>query len=159
MNIFLDQKYKYLVFAPVNHVRSQLQSIVKAPLYDIDTGLSGKVLDNNTFQLYSKLAMGVNVFGVIQNIAIIKGNLEPKNEQTNIHIDVKPNDLVLVAFYAITLIFLFKLVSLFTSRTEYDLVIVVGLLFLLLFIRSLIYFSMEQLKNRFERIMLVHPEE
>jgi hypothetical protein len=69
MNLLLDQKYKYVVFESVDHVRSQLKSIVKSPWYDIDINLAGKVLDNNTFQLYSKLSMGVKVFGVIQNIA------------------------------------------------------------------------------------------
>ena len=159
MNLLFDQKYQYTVFEPVNYVQSKLKSIVKTPWYDIDINLAGKVLDNNTFQLYSKLSMGVKVFGVIQSVAIIKGSLEPKNEQTNIHVDIKPNYLVLGAFYVIALIFLFMLFGLFTSITEYSWVVVAGLLFLLVFIRSLIYFSIGQLKNRFERIMLLHPEE
>lgn len=159
MNLLFDQKYQYTVFEPVDNVRRKLKSIVKTPWYDIDINLAGKVLDNNTFQLYSKLSMGVKVFGVIQSVAIIKGSLEPKNEQTNIHLDIKPNDRVLGAFYVIALIFLFMLFGLFTSITEYRWVVVAGLLFLLVFIRSLIYFSIGQLKNRFERIMLLHPEE
>lgn len=158
MNFLLEQKYRYIVFESLNNVRWQLKTITKTPWYDIAVNLAGKVSDDNTFELYSKLSLGINVFNVPQNIAIMTGRLKTELEdQTDIHVVVRPNYAVLFVFYFIIVIFLFKLFTAFHSNEEW---ILTGLLFLfLIFLRSLIYFSMGQLKDRFERIMLVKPEE
>jgi hypothetical protein len=154
-----EQRYKYIVFEPVDSVRSQLKSIVKSPWYDIAINLSGKVFEDNTFKLYSKMGMGIKVFGMVQEVAMISGRLEPNLQQTNIQIEVKPTQLVLLAFYVILFIFLIKLLGLFIWNTQQDWAIVIASFLVLIFIRSLIHFSMGQLKNRFERTMLLHPEE
>lgn len=159
MNLLLNEKYKYIVFESVDTVRSQLESIVKTPWYDIDINLAGKVCADNSFKLYSKLSLGVKVFGAVRNLAIIKGRLESKDAQTHIYTEVKPPDSVLFAFYFIVAVFLFRIVSVSISNTSSGWPMVMGLFFLLVFLRSLIYFSMGRLKNRFERIMLLHPEE
>jgi hypothetical protein len=159
MSVLLEEKYKYIVFQPVDDIRSQLKSIVEIPWYDISVNLDGKVLEDNSFKLYSKQSIGINVFGVIQNISVIKGKLEGQGEQTTIHIEVKPNDLVLLVLYLIVFIFLFKLFGLFFSSSAEDWIMIGALFFSFGFIRSLIYFSMGRLKNRFERVMLIHPEE
>ena len=103
--------------------------------------------------------MGVKVFGIVQSVSVITGRLEPEGEQTHINVEVRPNYAVLFAFYLMLLFFLFELVGLYTSSTETDRILAVVLFIMLIFIRSLIYFSMGSLKSRFERTMLVHPED
>ena len=159
MNLSFGQEYKYIVFEPVDMVRSQLKSITRTPWYDVAINLSGKVFDDNRFKLYSKMSMGIQVFGLIQDIVVITGQLESEHGKTNIHVKIGPSDLVLAAFYVISFIFLFEAISLFMSSHLDRWIMVVGLFFLLVFMRSLIYFSAGRLKNRFERIMLLHPEE
>src|SRR5688500_13734308 len=110
MNPLLDQKYEYVVLEHVDQVRSQLKAITKTPWYDIAVNLAGKMNEDNTFKLYSKLSFGIEVFNMQQNTAIITGKLEPQGEQTIIHAEVRPNYFVLFALYLILAIFIFKLV-------------------------------------------------
>ncbi|MGZ3953282.1 MAG: hypothetical protein ACXVLT_01650 [Flavisolibacter sp.] len=159
MSPLLEHKYRYIVFEPVDSVRSQLKSVLKTPWYDISINLAGKVSNDNTFKLYPKLSLGFGVFGVVQSVSVITGKFETEGEQTNIIVEVRPNYAVLFAFYFILLIFLLKLVSLFKSNTESEWILVTALFVILVFIRSLIHFSMGRLKNRFERTMSVHPED
>jgi hypothetical protein len=159
MSPLFEQKYRYIVFESVDSVRSQLKSILKAPWFDIAVNLAGRVSNDNTFKLYPKFSMGVEVFGVVQSVSVITGTIEADGSQTHINVEVRPNYAVLCAFYLILLIFVLKLVGLFTSSTENDWILVVGLFIMLIFIRSLIHFSMGRLKNRFERTMSVHPED
>jgi hypothetical protein len=159
MSPLFEQKYRYIVFEPVDNVRSQLKSILKTPWYDIAVNLAGKVSNDNTFKLYPKFSMGVEVFGVIQRVSVLTGRIEANGEQTNVIVEVRPNHAVLVAFYLILVIFLFKLVGLFASSSENEWILVVALFIMLIFIRSLIHFSMGRLKNRFERTMSVQPED
>jgi hypothetical protein len=159
MSPLFEQKYRYIVFEPVDSVRSQLKSILKTPWYDIAVNLAGKVSNDNTFKLYPKLSMGVEIFGVIQSIAVLTGKLEPTDGQTHILVEVRPNYAFLLVFYVILLILILKLGGMFISRTVDDWIMSVALFFILIFIRSLIHFSMGRLKNRFERTMSVHPED
>ena len=159
MSPLFEQKYRYIVFEPVDSVQSQLNSILKTPWYDIAVNLAGRVSKDNTFKLYPKLSLGVEVFGVIQSVSVITGRIETEGEQTHINVQVRPNYAVLLAFYLILLIFIFKVIGLFTSSTESDWILVAALFMILIFIRSLIHFSMGRLKNRFERTMSVHPED
>lgn len=159
MNPLFEQKYRYIVFESVDSVRSQLKSILKTPWYDIAVNLAGNLSDDNTFKLYPKLTVGVEFFGVVRSVAIISGRLEPNGGQTNITIEVRPNYAVLLAFYLTLFIFLVKIFGLFNSSTESDWILVAALFFILIFIRSLIHFSIGQLKNRFERTMSMHPED
>jgi hypothetical protein len=159
MNFLLEQKFKYVVLEPLKNTRDQLKSIINTPWYDIAINLSGKVSDEGNFKLYSKFSLGFKVFNVPQNIAIITGKLvEEFPEQTIMNVVVSPNYVVLFVFYFVFIIFFFKLVTSFHSNEEHW--ILTGFLFLfLIFLRSLIYVSMEQLRNRFEKVMLVAPEE
>jgi hypothetical protein len=159
MSPLFEQKYRYIVLEPIDTVRSQLRTILKTPWYDIAINLAGKVSDNTTCKLYPKLFLGFEVFGVVQSVAIITGSLEPHGEQTNINIEVRANYAVLLVFYLLLFIVLLKLVGLFISNTESEWILVAALLFILIFIRSLIHFSIGTLKNRFERTMSVHPED
>jgi hypothetical protein len=159
MNPLLEQKYRYVVFQSLDHVRAQLKSITKTPWYDIAVNLAGKVSEDNTFKLYSKISFGIEVFNMQQNTAIITGKLEPQDgEQTIIHVEVRPNYFVLFALYFIAIIFVFKLVDLFVSGGK-DWLGKALLLILFIFLRSLIHFSIGRLKNRFEKVMSVKPEE
>lgn len=159
MNFLFQQQYRYIVFDPIDHVRSQIESIVRAPWYDIAVNIAGRVSNDNTFKLYPKLSIGFKVFGVSQSLSVITGRLESADAHTNIHIEVRPNYAVLISFYLMLFIFLFKLIGLFTSEADSEWMLVVGFFLLLVLLRSLIHFSMGRLKNRFERTMLVHPEE
>lgn len=159
MSILFEQKYRYIVFEPADSVRSQLKSILKTPWYDIAVNLAGKISNDNTFKLYPKLSVGVQVFGVVPIVSVITGRIVAEGEQTHINVEVRPNHAVLLAFYLILLIFLFKLANLFTSNAESDWILVAALFLTIIFIRSYIHFSMGRLKNRFERTMSVHPED
>ena len=159
MSPFLEKKYNYTVFETIDNVRNQLKSIVKTPWYDIAINFRGRVFDNNTFKLYSKMAIGFSYFGMAKNTAMITGKLESNHEQTNIQIEIKPTIFALLAFYVMLFILIFKLFDLFIHRTQEDWIIIVGLFFLLIILRSVIYFSIGTLKNRFERVMGVHAEE
>jgi len=119
MNLLLDQSDQYVVLEHVDHVRSQLKAITKTPWYDITVNLAGKVNEDNTFKLYSKLSFGIDVFNMPQNTAIITGKLEPKDgEQTIIHAEVRLNYFVLFALYFILTIFAFKLVDFMISGRQ-----------------------------------------
>ena len=158
MNLFLEQRYQYIVLKHVDQVRSHLKAITKTPWYDIEVNLAGKVNEDNTFILYSKLSFGIEVFNTPQNTAIITGKLEPqKNEQTIIHAEVRPNYLVLFVLYFIFIILVFKLVDFIVSgRQDGTATILLFVLFIIL--RSLIHFSIGRVKNRFERIMSIKSE-
>jgi hypothetical protein len=159
MNPLLEQRYQYIVLAHIDQVRSQLKAITKTPWYDIAVNLAGKVNEDNTFELYSKLSWGIDVFNIQQNTAIITGKLEPQHgEQTIIHAEVRPNYFVLFVLYLILIIFVFKLVDFIISgRQDWIFTILFFILFIIL--RSLIHFSIGGLKNRFERLMSVKPEQ
>ena len=158
MSPLFEQRYRYIVFEPVDSVRSQLKSILKTPWYDITINLAGRVSNDNTFKLYPKLSMGIEVFGMIQSVAVLTGRLESTDEQTHIQVEVRPNYALLFVFYLVLLILILKLIGMFISRTGDDWILSVALFFMLIFIRSLIHFSIGRLKNRFERTMSVHPE-
>jgi hypothetical protein len=158
MSPLFEQRYRYIVFEPVDSVRSQLKSILKTPWYDIAVNLAGKVSNDNTFKLYPKLSMGIGIFGIGQSVSVVTGRLEPGDGQTNIIIEIRPNYALLLVFYLILLIFLLKLVGLFNSNSESDWILVGAMFFILIFIRSLIHFSIGRMKTRFERTMSVHPE-
>lgn len=158
MSPYFEQKYKYIVFEPVDSVRSQLKSILKTPWYDIAINLAGKVSSDDTLKLYSKLSMAIEVFGVAQSVSVLTGKLEAEGENTNINVVLRPKHAILLAFYLIMLIFLINLVSLFISGTESNWILTIALFIMLIFIRSLIYFSIGRLKNRFERTMSLNPE-
>ena len=159
MSPLFEQKYTYIVFEPADSVRSQMKSILKTPWYDIAVNLAGKVSNDNTFKLYPKFSMGVEIFGVIQRVAVLTGRLESTDGQTHIHVEVRPNYGLLFVFYLILLILLLKVFGMFISRTGDGWILSVTLFFMLIFIRSLIHFSMGRLKNRLERTMSVHPED
>ena len=159
MSLFLEQKFQYICLENIDSTKSRMKSILKSPWYDIAINLAGRVFEDNTFMLYPKLSMGFEFFGFSQSVAVIVGKMEGEGEQTHINIEVRPNHAVLFSFYIILLIFLFKLFKLFTSSSEVDRILVVGLFFILFVIRSHIYFSMGRLRNRFERLMSLHPEE
>jgi hypothetical protein len=133
--------------------------MTKTPWYDIAVNLAGRVSKDNTFKLYPKLSLGVEVFGVVQSVSVIIGRIEAEGEQTHINVEVRPTHAVLLAFYLILLIFLFKVIGLLNSSSESDWILVAALFIVLIFIRSLIHFSMGRLKNRFERTMSVHSED
>ena len=158
MNLFLEQRYQYIVLAQVDQVRSQLKAITKTPWYDISVNLGGTVNDDYTFKLYSKLSLGIEVFNMPQNTAIITGKLETQqDEQTIIYAEVRPNYFVLFALYLILVMFVFKLVDFFVSgRQDWFSITVLFILFIVL--RSHIHFSIGRLKNRFEREMCIKPE-
>lgn len=80
------------------------------------------------------------------------------NEQTAICAEIRPNYLVFCALYLILIIFAFKLVNLIVFK-DYDWLATMCLLILFILLRSLIHFSIGRLRNRFERMMLVKPEE
>ena len=155
----LEQKYKYVLFEPADQVRSQLKSILKTPWYDIAINLAGKVSEDNTFKFYPKFSLGIEVFGVTRSGAVITGRLEPDGEQTNIHLVVRPNNFILLAFYLVLLFFLYKVFGLFTSDTEIEWILVGTFFLFIILFRSYIHFSMGRLKNRFEKTLLIHPEE
>lgn len=159
MNLSFDQQYEYIALKPVDTVRSELESIVRSPWYDISINLAGEVSEDNTFKLYPKLSMGLKAFGKMQEFAVINGRLEPHNEQTNLQITIGPPGRVLLAFYAVFLIFLFKLIGLFLGHNIQDLILVSCIFLMVIIIGSFIYFSVGRLKNRFEKTMLLHPEE
>lgn len=160
MSPLLEQKHKYIVFESVHSVRTHLKSTIRTPWYDIAINIAGKVSDDNSFKLYSRLSLGVKAFNIPQHIAILTGKLEPQGEQqTIIHVEVRANYAVLFALYLILVIFVFKLISSFNSSTSQDWFVTALLFFLLIFLRSLIHFSIGRLKNRFERVMSVKPEE
>ena len=159
MNPLLEQKYKYALMEPVDQVRSQLKSILQTPWYDLAINLSGRVSEDNTFKFKPKFSFGIEVFGMVRSAAVITGKLEPNGEQTIMQLEVRPNHFFLLAFYLVLFIFIFKLFELFTSATESDWILVAALFFFMIFFRSLIHFSMGRLKNRFERTLLIHPEE
>jgi hypothetical protein len=159
MNLFLDEKYKYVLLEEIHNARSRLNSMLQTPWYDITVNLAGRVFDDNTFKIYPKFSMGIEVFGIVQSMAVLTGKMEAEGEQTNMVVEVRPNNIVLLALYLILLIFFYKLFILLTSSTGRDWILAVTLFFILIFTRILIHFSMGRLKNRFERIMSLHPEE
>lgn len=159
MNPLLAKHYTYVVFEPVGSVQSQLMSITKAPWYDIAINLAGQVSNDNSFKLYAKFSLGVEVFNVVQTIAILTGRLTAnEEEQTIMHVEVRPNYFVLFVFYLLVATFLLKLLMLFVSQ-EKDWIEATLLFLLLILFRSVIHFSMGRLRNRFERTMLIKPEE
>ena len=160
MNFFLAKQYDYIVLKEVNEVRSRLESITRTPWYDITVNLSGKVSDDNTFKLFTKLSFGIQVFNVSGKTAILTGLLEPHGEQqTIIHTELRPNYALLTVLYFILIIFFFKLITSFNSGSMQGWIEIALLAFMLLALRSVIHFSMGRLKNRFEKFMLIHPVE
>lgn len=131
MSPLFEQRYRYIVFEPVDSVRSQLKSILKTPWYDIAINLAGRVSNDNTFKLYPKFSMGIEVFGVIQSVAVLTGRFEPADGQTNILVEVRPNYGLLIVFYLVLLILILKLVGMFISRTADDWILSVALLLIL----------------------------
>lgn len=158
MSPLLEKKYKYIIFEPVDSVRSQLKACLKTPWYDITVNLAGKIFNDNTFKIYPKLSMGIELFGMVQSAAWITGKLVPDGDQTNICLELRPNYVALLAFYIILLIIILKIIGLIVSRTESDWIVIGGLFLSLVIIRSVIHFSIGRLKRRFERLMSVYPE-
>jgi hypothetical protein len=154
MNILFEKNYKYIVFEPVENLKFQLKSITRTPWYDLNVNLAGSVSEDNTFELYSKFLFGLN-----KTFAIISGKFEAnKNEQTSINITVRPRNGPLIIFYFIALLFLMELFSSLNSNPQ-EWPMTVGYCIVLIIFRILFHFTTQSLKNRFERIMLIHPEE
>ena len=159
MNFSLEQEYRYIVLTSSSNVRSQLKSILKTPLYDIAINLTGTLSEDDSFKLYPKLTVGAEFFGISRGFAIIAGRLATNGQQTTIEVRVRPSRSVLVVFYVFLISFLIKLFSLVKSSSEADLILVVALFVGVIFFRSLIHFSAGRLRNRFERLMSLYPEE
>lgn len=154
MNLLFEQNYKYIVFDPIENLRLQLKSITKTPWYDLQVNLSGKLYEDDKFKLYSKFP-----FGPGKVIAVIYGKLELlENSQTAINISVRPRNRALIIFYFIAMLFLFELFSSLNSDPQ-EWALTIAYFITLIILRSLIYSTTNSLKNRFERIMSIHPEE
>jgi hypothetical protein len=160
MNLTLAHNYTYILFAPLEEVRNQLRSITKTPWYDLAVNISGKIADNNSFILYPKFSLSIEVFSMPQSVAILTGQLQAQDkEQTVLLVEVRPNHAVLIVFYLLVFGFVLNLANVFLYSTEVRWIITVILFILVMNFRSLIQFSIYRLRNRFERIMSIHPEE
>lgn len=158
MNTLLSEKYVYTIFEPLDQVISYLKSITKTSWYDIEVNLTGKVNEDNTFELYPKLSFAFGVFNLSPYTAIIIGSLEKQgNEGTTICAEIRPSYIVLLALYLILILLVVKLVNLFIFNGN-DWPGTLVLCIILVFMRGLIHFSIRRLKTRFERIMSVKPE-
>lgn len=154
MNFLFEQNYRYIVFEPVENLKLQLKSITRTPWYDLKVNLSGSVSEDNTFELYSKFPFGPNKI-----FAIISGKLEANEDgQTSINITVRPRNGPLIIFYFMLVLFLMELFSSVNSDPP-EWTMTIGYSIALIFFRILFHFTTQSLKNRFERIMLIHPEE
>lgn len=158
MNLLMEQKYTYAVFKHIDTINEELISITKTPWYNTSINFAGKVSNENTFKLYSKMSLGIQVLNTY-NIAVIAGNIHSEGtERTKINIIVRPHNSVLAAFYILLTFFILQLLDTLTfDKAGWTKSIL--LFFPLIFIRSLIHFSIGKLKNRFERTMLIKPEE
>jgi hypothetical protein len=155
MNFFFEDKYEYVVSEPIDSVSSQLKSITKTPWYDLAPNLMGTVSVDYTFKLYSKFSfLPIQIFNFFSLKTIIAGKLQSEPDKTKILIKVRPSYLFALTFYLLVIIFLFQLFK--TDRNWVE----ISIFFLfLIFLRSWIYFSAGRLRNRFERELLIRPEE
>lgn len=154
----MEQKYTYVVFKHIDTIRDELVSIIKTPWYDVAVNLSGKMPDENTYIFYSKMSLGISFLQTFP-LSIIKAKLEAESEeQSKICATVRPHNAFLFMFYILILLFILQLVDTLTFEAAGWTILI--LLFLsLIFLRSLIHFSIGRLKNRFERTLLIKPEE
>jgi len=155
MNFFFEEQYQYVVYQPTSYISSQLKAIIKTPWYEIAPNLTGVVSDDGTIKLHPKLSFPtISVFNIPQHITVLKGRLKQESDRSRIYVTVRPSYPILFSFYTLIIILLFE-----TVRYDRNWILIGVLFIFIVFLRSWIHFSAGRLRNRFEREILVKPEE
>ena len=155
MMLPFPKKYKYILLNDISSVRSDIKSIIRTPWYDISVNLYGKISDDNSFKLKSKFSIGV--FSLVLPTTI-SGKLFADGEKTIIHAEVSGDGLLLSIFFISLIFFLFRIIKGFSTYLLYDWIITAGILLIAIAIGWYINFCIWRLKNRFEKVMMIHPE-
>ncbi len=155
MNFLFQRNHQYETHTSIEDIRSRIKELRKTSWHDIAVNLTGKVEEDDSFQLSRKLGFTGFTKGLPKNFVLIDGQLTEVNTATTINITVRCNYLLLFYFYAASAFLAYDLYCLLESNFTIDYVRPVVLSLILLYF---IFFTRSQLNritNSFESYLRV----
>jgi len=159
MDAFFSFDNKYTVHSPIEHVRSEIKSLIDKPWYDFSGKISGKLNDDDSFKLRPKLSIGFQ--GILgsqgiwfaQSPTYITGSLKEENGNTIIEIISRPNFSFIILFYLIAMTVISEAlgISKFTQASLSE--IFFEFIPICIVVVLLMIFAVKRLRNRFERLL------
>ncbi len=152
MNIFFTRKYKYIKYDSLEIVLDELKELTERKWYDSADNITGKLNEDNSFQLTHKWSFSF-IRWIETNPAYINGIIETDDNRTVIMISVRPNSIFVLSFYCLLVYFIYNLFqpNLFTDEAAIFKLIFIPFFELILYTLMISYTS--GLRKNFERAM------
>lgn len=152
MDIFFNHEHRYVVEEKLDSVRANIKSITSRSWHDFSTNITGQLHADDSFKLTHKWSFAV-IKWIEDSPAYLNGTITVEGDCTIIATTLRPNSIFVIAFYLLTIPFLWELTLIVKFNKQPD---TFNLLFYPLF--NLILFMLMKmyttgLKNRFERLL------
>jgi hypothetical protein len=155
LNILFSSKHEYLLNDSLQTVRVNIENMTNKKWSDFSENITGTLNADNTFKLTNKWSFAI-IKWFESDPAYLSGTISNIGDKTKLTISTRPNSVLIISFYGITILFLY---ALFGVKTFINCSRTFQLLFFPFF--NLILFGLMQmftvgLRKRFERIMKIH---
>lgn len=152
MNIFFTHKYKYIKYDSLEIVLDELKYLTSREWYDSANNITGKLNEDNSFQLTHKWSFSF-IRWIETSPAYINGTIKTDNNRTVIQISIRPNSMFVLSFYGLTVYFIYSFLQpkIFSDEVAIFKLIFIPILELILYAIMMSYTS--GLRKNFERAM------
>jgi hypothetical protein len=149
MDIFLTQDHTYIVTKPVETVRFDISKIIDKKWHDFSNNITGVLNTDDSFKLTHKWALGYISGG--GSFIYLNGIIRQENTQTIIDITVRPNIVLVLFSYFISVLLVCEVIGIKTMLEGPRIALILTLLLFCSILFGLIYYLGKGLRNRFER--------
>lgn len=157
MNIFFTTRHQYVVYDSIENVRDEIKSVINRKSLNFSRNLTGRFYSDTEFIATPKWSFAI-IHWIETDLTYLKGKLANDLEKTIIHVTVRPNSIFVILFYIFAALSFSQLVGI--SRIGNDDPVFRFLFFPLfvIIVTSLMIFSTNRLRVRFERHLRLTPE-
>jgi hypothetical protein len=155
MNILFQRKHFYETHTSIEDIRSRIKELRKTSWHDVAVNLTGKLEEDNSFQLSRKIGFIGFTKGLPKNFVLIDGQLTENKTATDIAITVRCNHLLLLYFYAAFLFLMYDLYTLIENNFATDPVRPIALSVILLYFTFFIRNQLNRITSSFESYLRV----
>lgn len=155
MNLFFQRKHRYETHSSIEDIRGSIRELRKTRWYDVAINLTGKVEEDNSFQLSRKLGFIGFTKGLPKSFVLIEGQLTENNTATDITITVRCNYLLLFYFYAAFAFLLYDVYAFIESNFTTDPIRPIAISIILLYFTFFIRNQLNRITDSFESYLKV----
>ncbi len=155
MNLFFERKHRYETHTSIEDIRSRIKELRKTSWHDVAVNLTGKVEEDNSFQLSRKLGFIGFTKGLPKSFVLIEGQLTENNTATDITITVRCNYLLLFYFYAAFAFLLYDVYAFIESNFTADPIRPIAISIILLYFTFFIRNQLNRITDSFESYLRI----